>query len=177
MKKIVIAGATGSGKSTFAKDLSKKLNIFHVELDNLYWLPGWQPRPEQEIRALFSKTTSNEKWIVCGNYPSLKEFTVDRADTIVWLDYSFLFCFWFTLKRSLRRIIKREKCCNGNQETFQRLIFSKNSILLWMITSYRGRNKRYAKMMQDPMYKDKIFIRLKSRKQAQKWLENLVLEK
>lgn len=176
MRKIIIGGSIGAGKSTLAKALSRKLNIPHVELDNFYWLPEWQVRPMDQLKNLVEKTTSAQEWIICGNYSKLKEFTTDRADTIIWLDYPFLTCFWQALKRYIRNIINKQKCCNGNQETWGRLFFSKNSILLWLISTFRQRNKRYAAMFtteKDLFYKDKTFVRLKSHKQAKSWLEKI----
>lgn len=176
MKKIMICGSIGAGKTTLAKALSKKLNIAHTELDSVYWLPGWQMRPAEQMQELINKTTSVDRWIICGNFNAFKELTRDRADTIIWLDYPFLICFWQALKRSIRNIKTHQKCCNGNQDTWRRLFFSKNSILLWLIRTFRRRNKRYETMMQDPFYKNKAFIRLKSRKEAEKWLAGLAIE-
>lgn len=170
MKKFVVVGSTGAGKSTFARALSKKLNISHIELDNISRIPGGKSRSTQELRDLVIKATVTPQWIVCGNYPALKDIILDRADVIVWLDYPFFICFWQTLKRSFKHIIKREKYSNGDRETFVRLFFSKDSILVYLIKTFRQRNKRYAAMMQDPFYKDKTFIRLKSHRQAKKCL-------
>ena len=173
MKKIVVVGSTGSGKTTLAKALSKKLNIPHVELDSLSWLPGWQQRPTYELMEIVEKITDGSEWVICGNYPKLRVFTIYQADCLVWLDYPFIICFWQTLKRSFRQIVKREKYSNGDQETFVRLCTPKSSILLWLIKNFKQRNKIYAQMMQDPFYKDKTFVRLKSHKQAKQWLEKI----
>jgi adenylate kinase family enzyme len=177
MKKIVVGGSIGAGKSTLAKALSKKLHIEHTELDSFYWLPGWHIRPAEQTKELINKTTSVDRWIICGNFSAFKEFTVDRAVTIIWLDYPFVVCFWQALKRAIRNIKTQQKCCNGNQETWGRLFFSKDSILLWLIRTFRRRNRRYEKMMHDPLYKNKTLIRLQSHKEAEKWLESLAIKK
>jgi len=173
VKRVQIVGSIGSGKTSLGKKLSKKLNIPHLELDTLFWLPGWEIRPALEIIDLAYKEAEKPTWIFCGNYSFLKHVTLDNADTIVWLDYPFWLCFWQTLKRAIKNIIKQQKCCNGNQETFTRLFFSKNSILLWMIRTFKRRNERYAQLMHDPEYTDKTFVRFKSRKETKQWLENL----
>lgn len=173
MQKIVVVGPIGAGKTTLAKALSKKLNIPHFELDSLSWLPGWQQRPANELMEIVDEITSGQKWVICGNYPKLRVFTIYEAEVIVWLDYPFILCFWQTLKRSIWKILKREKYSNGDQETFVRLCTPKSSIIIWLIRNFKKRNKIYAQMMQDPFYEDKIFVRLKSHKEAKSWLENI----
>ncbi|MFC1841712.1 adenylate kinase [Candidatus Dependentiae bacterium] len=170
MKRIVIVGSIGAGKSSLAKVLSKKLHIEHIELDNLFWLPEWNIRPAEEVKELAAKKIDKPAWIICGNFSFLRPLIWPKADTVVWLDYPFLLCFWRTLKRSFINIIKRRKCCNGNQETFGRLFFSKNSILLWCIRTYKRRNKRYERLMHDPVYKHIRFVRLKSDKETNHWV-------
>lgn len=177
MKKIMIGGSIGAGKSTLAKALSKKLNIEHTELDSFYWLPNWQVRPADQMRELINKTTSADSWIICGNFNAFKEITLDRADMIIWLDYPLFVCLWQAFKRSWHNIYTQQKCCNGNQDTWQHLFFSKNSIVLWLIRTFRRRNKRYTAIMQDPFYENKTFVRLKSHKEAEKWLASLAIKK
>ena len=173
MKRIQIVGSIGSGKTSLGKKLSKKMGIPHFELDTLFWLPGWKIRPFDEIFELAYVQADKPAWIICGNFSFLKHVTLDEADTIVWLDYPFWVCFWQTLKRAISNIVKQKKCCNGNQETFGRLFFSKNSILLWMIRTFKRRNKRYAFLIKDPMYKDKTFVRLQSHKETAQWFKSI----
>jgi Adenylate kinase and related kinases len=176
MRKIVVVGSTGSGKTTLARAVSKKLNIRHTELDSLSWLPGWQQRSAHELWDIVEEITDGPKWVICGNYPKLSMFTIDQADVIVWLDLPFIVCFWQTLKRSLRQILKREKYSNGDQETFVRLCTPKKSIIFWLIKNFKLRNKMYDSMFtfeKDLFFEDKIFVRLKSHKEAKSWLEKL----
>lgn len=128
MKKIMIGGSIGAGKSTLAKALSIKLNIAHTELDSFYWLPGWQIRPTDQMRELINKTTSADRWIICGNFNAFKEFTRDRADTIIWLDYPFFVCLWQAFKRSVHHIKTQQKCAMeikipGGAYSFQKILF------------------------------------------------------
>jgi DNA-binding CsgD family transcriptional regulator len=53
-QRIAVVGVTGSGKTTLARELSRRLALPHVELDALYWGPGWMPAP----RALFRERVS-----------------------------------------------------------------------------------------------------------------------
>ena len=57
MKKIYIIGAVGSGKTTLAKELSKKLNIKMYELDKVVWDDehGNIKRTDIEILDIFNQ--------------------------------------------------------------------------------------------------------------------------
>lgn len=173
MKRIMIVGTAGSGKTSLAKSLSQKLLLPHYELDSFYWLPNWQIRPHNEFKKLVQETIAKDKWIICGDNTELRAITWAKTDTVIWLDYSFCRCFWQALKRSLINIIKHRPCCNGNYESFSRLLFSKNSILLWVIKGYRKKKKRYPLLIKDPAYKYITFIHLRSPKETKKWLETL----
>ncbi|HCU2021331.1 TPA: AAA family ATPase [Pseudomonas aeruginosa] len=39
--RVVVVGTSGAGKSTFSAALAARLGCTHVELDRLYWGPGW----------------------------------------------------------------------------------------------------------------------------------------
>ena len=54
MKRVLIFGDSNSGKSTLGVPLAERLGVRFVELDALYWLPGWQGRPDEEFRALLA---------------------------------------------------------------------------------------------------------------------------
>jgi adenylate kinase family enzyme len=174
MKKIIIAGPVGAGKTTLSKLLSKKLSIPHIELDHIYWLPGWQVRPvEERIKIASEKISPLSKWIVCGNHSYLKDVIWNNADTVIWLDYSFWRCFFRALKRAFNLIYTKKEICGGNRESFFHLFFSKKSILVYLVKGYRKLKKRYSNMMNSPEYKHLTFVHLRSPKETEKWLGKL----
>ena len=140
MQRIAIIGSTGSGKSTLAKALATKLGAPVVELDDLHWAPGWIEVEDAHFRTLTEHATSVERWIASGNYSPVRDIVWGRADTIIWLDYSFPRTACQLLQRTMRRAATGEPCCNGNRETWRRQL-GRNSILLWLLKSY-WRNRR-----------------------------------
>ncbi len=52
MKRVMVVGPSGVGKSTLARGLGKVLNLPVVHLDKLYWRPGWVEPPEEEFYAV-----------------------------------------------------------------------------------------------------------------------------
>lgn len=108
MKRIIVAGASGSGKTSLARTLSKKLSIPHVELDRLNWLPGWKMRDPQELKKLVAKEAAKPTWVVCGNYSALMPITWTRADTVIWLDYPLWLCLWRVTKRAIINLVTKQ---------------------------------------------------------------------
>jgi adenylate kinase family enzyme len=49
MKRILIIGCGGAGKSTLARQLGDKLGLPVVHLDKLFWHPGWVESSKEEI--------------------------------------------------------------------------------------------------------------------------------
>ncbi len=140
MNRIWIIGASGSGKSTLARQLADKLGISCVDLDELNWLPNWQSVPEAEFFASVERALQSPSWVVAGNYTKAHTLILPHVDTLVWLDYPFLFVLGRQLKRTWRRVVRRESCCNGNFETLA-LTFSRDSVVLWLLRTHHKRRR------------------------------------
>ena len=106
MKRVVVIGTTGSGKSTFARQLAQKIQADWISLDQLSWMPDWQQRSRPEYQILLSEQLEKEAWVVDGNTRESREMLWGMADTVVWLNYSFWVnfnrLFFRTMQRSIR---------------------------------------------------------------------------
>ena len=87
-RRIAVVGTSGSGKTTLAHRLAERLGIPHVELDALHWGPNWTPVAADLFRERVAQALSGEAWVVDGNYSRVRDIIWTRADTLVWLDYS-----------------------------------------------------------------------------------------
>lgn len=87
MKKIMIIGCPGSGKSTFAHELTKKTGLPLYHLDMMYWNPDRTTKPKEEFRAALRETVKLPEWIIDGNYGSTLELRMEACDTVIFLDY------------------------------------------------------------------------------------------
>ena len=106
MKKIYIIGAVGTGKTTLAKDLSKKLNIKMYELDKVVWDDenGNIKRSDEEVQKLFGEILNKETWII--EDVGRKKFIegIKQADIVYYIDLP----SWLIYKRCVLRWIKQK---------------------------------------------------------------------
>ncbi len=101
MKRILVIGSGGAGKSTVARRLGQLLDLEVNHLDKFYWKPGWVESPPDEWLETVTELINRESWIIDGNYSGTLEFRLQKCDTIVFLDMPRLLCLWRILKRNL----------------------------------------------------------------------------
>jgi adenylate kinase family enzyme len=171
-QRISVVGTLGSGKTTFARKASLIINAPHVELDRLHWEPNWVEAPEDVFRERVRQSLQGDSWVADGNYHQVRDIVWSRANIVVWLDYSFSIIMGRLAKRTLRRILTREKLWNGNQEHFRNLL-SKDSVFLWAIKTYRRRRKQYPQLLRRPENSHLTVVRLPSPKEASEFLSTL----
>lgn len=87
MKRIMIIGCPGSGKSTFARSLTEKTGLPLHYLDMMYWNPDRTTKPKEKFRAALRETVALSEWIIDGNYGSTLELRMEACDTVIFLDY------------------------------------------------------------------------------------------
>lgn len=92
MKRIMIIGCPGSGKSTFARALAEKTGLPLHYLDMMYWNPDRTTKPKEEFRAALRETVALPEWIIDGNYGSTLEIRMEACDTVIFLDYPVEVC-------------------------------------------------------------------------------------
>jgi len=89
---------------------------------------------------------------------------------VVWLNYSFPVVLWRAFRRTLIRSIDRQTIFSDNKETIRRSFFSRESILLWVFTTYRLRRKQFRTIFDDRNYPEVEFIELSSQGDADQFL-------
>lgn len=100
MKRVLIIGSSGAGKTTLAGKLGAAIGIPVVHLDQLYWQPGWrEPDKPTWIETVLKPELEKDSWIMDGNFGSSLEMRLAYADTAIFLDLPRTVC--------IRRVIKR----------------------------------------------------------------------
>jgi adenylate kinase family enzyme len=174
LRRVVVVGTSGSGKTTMAQHLAQHLSIPHIELDALHWDPDWTPVPREIFRQRVSEALQGEAWTTDGNYSAVRDVVWGRADTVVWLDYPLPVILWRVTTRTIRRIVKQEELWNENREQFGMAFFNRDSIILWALRTYRRRKREYPILFSKPEHAHLDVVHLKSPSAARKWVKSLV---
>lgn len=176
LRRVVVIGTTGSGKTTLARELALALGAEHVELDAYRHGPNWTETPDDDFVRRIGRALSGERWLADGNYSVTRGTVWPRATAIVWLDYTFGVVFWRLLLRTLRRGILRETLWNGNKENLFEHFFTRNSLFLWAIKSHWRRRRTVPSELAEPQYAHLRVVRLRSPREASRWLARILRE-
>ncbi|MEO1316003.1 MAG: hypothetical protein AAFW01_05345 [Pseudomonadota bacterium] len=86
MRRIMVIGGAGAGKSTFARALGDRLGLPAVHLDSLYWEAGWVEAEEAVFLDRVERAVAGDAWVMDGNYSRTWPMRLARTDTLVFLD-------------------------------------------------------------------------------------------
>jgi adenylate kinase family enzyme len=176
-KRINVIGTSGSGKSTFARKLSSKLGAPYFELDAIFWKPNWTEPTDEELFAKLREALDRPAWVLDGNYSRTNSIKWEKADMVIWLDYSFRRTLLQAVTRAIRRAWTKEELWagTGNRESFRGSFLSRKSIIWWTIRQHaptREKNLRLIADSQKPggKYAHVKFVRLTSHRDADRFL-------
>jgi adenylate kinase family enzyme len=164
MKRILIIGNCGAGKSHLAQQLGSKLHIPVVHLDTIYWLPGWKRRNKEDWQALLEAELRKDTWIIDGNYKGTMEKRITYADTIIYLHFSRFFCLTRVFHRRFRyHKQQRPDMVAGQQERISWELF-------WWILRY-PRNQ--VRDFLDRYKNQKTVLVFSDPDELEKWVDSL----
>ena len=170
LRRVRVVGTSGAGKTTFARRLSQKLDVPHLELDEVFWDAGWTFRDLAEAHALIrSFAAGADGWVADGNWPTRLEGLLDDADAIVWLDFSRSVVMRRVVWRTVSRGLRRTELWHGNRENLTNL-FRRDpdqNIVLWAWTTHAGNRARYEDLRRDSPVP---VVRLRTPRDADRWL-------
>jgi adenylate kinase family enzyme len=173
MRRIVVLGTSGSGKSTFAQRVGERLKLQHVEIDALHWGPNWSGAPTAVLRQRVASVTNGENWIIDGNYSAVRDAIWPRADTLIWLDYPMTIVFSRVVRRTFRRWWTDEVLWGGNRERLWEQFLSRHSLFLWVVQTWRIHRRDYPRLLREQAEAGKRIVRLRRPQEAEWWIANL----
>jgi adenylate kinase family enzyme len=172
MRRIAVVGSTSSGKTTLSQALAQLLDLRHIELDALRFLPRWQVRPDEAFRELVDAATNVPRWVCDGNYGVARDLIWSRADTLVWLDYRLSLILWRLTRRTVGRTVSRTDLWNtGNRDNILKHVrLSDESLYYWVVKTYWQRKRKIPAELARPEHQHLRFVKFTRPVEADAWL-------
>lgn len=168
--RIHLIGGSGAGKTTIGRQLAQRLGLPFVDLDELYWEPGWREVGHAELARRLAPHLEAPGWVVAGNYHATTERQVwPRATHLVVLDLPYPTLLRRAFWRTLRRGLTGEPCCNGNRESVWR-IFHHDGVVRYLTRTWHKRHARYATLARDPALAHARVVHLQTPGAIAAWL-------
>jgi energy-coupling factor transporter ATP-binding protein EcfA2 len=176
-ERIVIYGATGSGKSTLGRRLADALGLRHIELDGLFHGPNWTPTPDDEFLAKLRAAISDSPkgWVADGNYGAVRSFLLQQADTAIWLHLPWRVSYWRMTRRTVQRFVRKEVLWNGNLESIRNHLNPKESLLLWGVHHHLSTVSHTRAALAQTPHKADVF-EVRSARELERLVERLTAE-
>jgi adenylate kinase family enzyme len=167
--RVSVIGVSGAGKTTFGRSLAARLGVEFVELDAIFHQPGWTQLPDDEFRAAVRAAVSADGWVVDGNYGVVRPIILERATTVVWLDYSRPRVMQQVIRRSASRAVTRRELWNGNREDIREWIQPDHPIR-WAWSQHGRKRDEYSARFREPQYRHIDVQRFREPRAARDWL-------
>lgn len=88
ISKISIIGGSGCGKTTLSDNIGKELGLPVCHIDGIHHLENWVVRDKDERDKMILEKIAEEKWVIDGTYRSTLKERLEKADLVIYLDYS-----------------------------------------------------------------------------------------
>lgn len=171
MKKILVIGSGGAGKSTFSRRLGDLTGIEVFHLDKLYWKPGWIEPSKDEWLEIVKNLVEKDSWILDGNFGGTADLRIEKCDTVIFLDTPRTVCLYRVLKRRLKyRKTNRPDMTTGCNEKIDL------EFLGW-IWNYSKTKKPVLEEKLNRVKNEKTIIHLRSKSEVENFLMNFDADK
>jgi adenylate kinase family enzyme len=167
MKRVLVIGSGGAGKSTFARRLGARLRLPVIHLDKAFWRAGWVETPKDEWRRTVEELCAGGAWVMDGNYSGTLDVRLAACDSVVFLDLPRTLCLWRVLKRALiYRGTSRPDVAEGCHEHLNMEFF------LW-VWNYPKRSRPKLLSRLEEHARGKQVFNLRSSVEVEKFLEEI----
>lgn len=167
MKRILVIGCGGAGKSTFARKLGDALGLEVLHLDKLYWQAGWVEPSKADWQRTVEQLLLRDAWVMDGNYSGTLATRIAGCDTVIFLDLPRLTCIWRICKRAAQYFgTARPDMAEGCPERFNPLF------LVWMWNYPRRSRPKVLELLNAHQHNKRI-VHLRSQREADEFLKEI----
>ena len=129
LRVVVIASASGNGKTTMGRALAERMGVPFIELDALVHGPDWTETPNDVLAERLAPVLASEGWVIDNVYRrKLGNLVLEAADVVVWLDLPIRVWLPRLVRRTGRRLVGREQIWNGNRESLRTAVWGRDSL-------------------------------------------------
>lgn len=161
MRKVIVIGCPGGGKSTFSRKLHDLTDLPLYHLDRMYWNPDRTKVEKSVFRERLAEVIEKDAWIIDGNYGSTMEWRIEASDTVFFLDYPTEVCLEGIRARKGKPRSDMPWVETGDDEEF-----------LQFIRDYREESRPKVLNLLEK-YPDKTVFIFRARDEADEFLKNL----
>jgi adenylate kinase family enzyme len=127
---LIIASASGNGKTTLGRRLAARLDVPFVELDAIVHGPNWTEISDEGLHDALAPVLDGGAWVIDGGYErKLGDLVLREAELVVWLDLPIAVWLPRLLRRTVRRWVGREELWNGNRESLRGAVWGRESLI------------------------------------------------
>jgi adenylate kinase family enzyme len=110
MRRIVVLGASGGGKSTLARHTALALGLPLFSMDKICLHNGWRVRPREEMDRFIEQLLVTDAWVLDGPGIgwSMLRAQCQAADTLILIDHPAWRHYWWAYKRNFKLLFTRE---------------------------------------------------------------------
>ena len=162
LKRILIIGSAGAGKTALAKKLSKRHDLPLVSLDHLFWRPGWQERPQYEFERRLRLELKKPRWVMDGTYLKTLPARLLYAERVVYLDFRPRACMAALLARRWQDRPEQAPGCPANLN---------RQMLSYVLREFPRRLRPALYDLYERCEDPHKWVILKSRQEVRAWLE------